>query len=203
MRRSRLSLPVCCLLLLALSTGCDQLDPRNAPLGPGLFPHTTESGASEPTELATEDGYEGATRTAKWIGSSGGSLSLAGHVLEVPEGAVSQSLCFTMELVTGDVVDVDLHAWEMESSESCSAESGEKEAKSPEGTLWQGEFEVPVKLGLTYERTNNVSDPSRLLIGWAISATELELLSSSVDTTSETVWTELDHFSQYVLAMPD
>lgn len=191
-----LSLRAAILAFAALGfVACEAVDPTAARLEPVLVPSFAES--EEDGEKVTEDGYSGPTKAAAWIGSSGGSISLAGHSLVVPEGSVTQPMCFTMELGTGDYVDVDLHAWLMESSEGC--EVGEEEW---DGTLWTGEFGVPVRLSLTYSRANNVGDPSLLVVAWEISATELDLLDSSVDETAETVSTELDHFSSYVIAMP-
>lgn len=190
------------LLLLAVAAACDGMGPGHAPVGPDAStPLFQES--EEDAELATEDGYTGPTRAAAWIGSSGGSLSLAGHSITVPEGAVSGSMCFTMELGTGNAVDVDLNAWQMDSSEGCKVEGdGSEGGESWEGTLWQGEFEVPVTLALTYSRVNNVDDPSDLQVAWLKSSTDVLPLSSSIDATSETVWSQLEHFSMYALIIP-
>lgn len=189
--------------LLALVVGlfaCDDTRPRAFPLDPQVVPSFEESESEEDAEKVTEDGYTGPTRAAAWIGSSGGSLSLAGHSLVVPEGAVSGSMCFTLELGTGDYVDVQLHAWEMESSEGCEVEEDGEEGWK--GTLWTGEFEVPVALSLTYSRANNVSDPSDLVVAWQKTSTDMDLLPSQVDPAAETVSTQLDHFSDYILAFP-
>lgn len=198
--------PAALALVVALGFGaCEGAEPTGVGLVPVLVPSFEESEqgeGEEDGEKVTEDGYSGATKAAAWIGSSGGSLNLAGHSLVVPKRAVSQSMCFTIELGTGDYVDVDLHAWSMESSEGCEVEEdGEEEGW--DGTLWTGEFDVPVQLSLTYSRANNVSDPSVLVVGWEKSSTEMDLLDSWVDQTAETVSAELDHFSRYVMAVPN
>lgn len=192
----------CTLALLLLgAAACDGLDPDRALLEPEISsPRFETSEAEEDGELAKESGYTGPTRAAAWIGSSGGSLSLAGHSLVVPEGAVQNSLCFTMELGPSDVIDVDLNAWKMDSSESCKVEGDGGEGW--EGTLWEGNFEVPVTLGLTYSRANNVTDPADLVVAWLKSATETVPVSSWVDTAAETVNGELDHFSAYAAFIP-
>lgn len=181
------------------SVACDSAEPTALRLEPVLVPSFEAS--QEDGEKVTEESYSGATKAAAWIGSSGGSLSLAGHSLVVPKGAVSRSMCFTVELGTGDYVDVDLHAWLMESSEGCQVEEGGEE-KGWEGTLWTDYFEVPVQLSLTYSRANSVSDPSVLVVAWEKSSLEMDLLDSWVDQTAETVSAELDHFSRYTLAYP-
>lgn len=199
---ARRTLPALALLVLGLGAACDGPEQDHALLGPAATPLLEEKSEGDGEEV-TESGYSGATKAAAWIGSAGGSLSLAGHSITVPEGAVSHSLCFTMELGTGDAVDVDLHAWTMDSSESCKVEGdGAEGGEGWEGTLWTGEFEVPVTLALTYSRATNVDDPSTLYVAWVQSATETTPLSSLVDTASETVSGELDHFSQYALFFP-
>lgn len=189
--------------LFVLAAGlfaCDDTKPGAFPLEPHVVPAFETSESEEDGEKVTEDGYTGPTKAAAWIGSSGGSLSLAGHSLVVPEGAVSQAMCFTMELGTGSYVDVDLHAWRMESGDGCDVEKVGGDEWG--GTLWTGEFQTPVKLSLTYSRATNVSDPSVLVVAWQKSSTTMDLLSSHVDTTAETVSAELDHFSMYALAIP-
>lgn len=184
-------------LLLGFLSACDGVARDHDPIGPGRAPSFAESESEEDGELVTEEGYTGPTRAAAWIGSAGGSLSLASHSLTVPEGAIQGDLCFTMELGSGSVVDVDLNAWEMDSSEECKVEGD-----GWEGNLWKGDFDVPVALALTYSRANNVSDPADLVVAWVKSATDILPLSSSVDTASETVSSELDHFSEYALFIP-
>lgn len=189
-------------LVLGVFAACNEAAREHALTGPDL-PRFNES--EEGGELVEEGSYSGATKAAAWIGSAGGSLSLAGHSLTVPAGAVAETMCFTMELITAtSVVDVDLNAWQMESSEGCKvAEDGEEvEAEGSGPTLWAGTFDVPVVLALTYSRAINLDDPDDLQVAWLKSASEIVPLSSSVDSAAETVTGELDHFSAYALFMP-
>lgn len=193
-------------LVLGGFAACDEAGSEHALIGPSLpvFEESEEDGGGD-GELVEEEAYSGATAAAAWIGSAGGSISLAGHSLTVPEGAVSQHLCFTMELGTSTVVDVDLNAWQMESSEGCKVEGNAEEVEAGEGSsrvLWTGTFDVPVSLALTYSRALDVSDPTELVVAWLKSATETLPVSSSVDTASETVRGELNHFSEYALFIP-
>lgn len=208
MRRLLPTVSALLLLLVGFAAGCDQTQQAHSPIGPDLAPlfdQGESGGDGDDGELATEHGHTGSIKRAAWIGRRGGSLSLAGHKLIVPSGAVSTSMCFTMETVAGSVVDVDLNAWQMEDRDDCEVEEdGDEEGEGDEwkGTLWKGEFSVPVTLSLTYARVTNVVDPSRIVVAWLKSATEVLPLSSSVDERTKTVRSELDHFSEYALFIP-
>lgn len=199
------ALTVLALLLVGLVAACDVGEQGRTPLSPDAITPAREDSETDGEEdgtLATEESSSGATRAAAWIGSGGGSLTLDGHTIVVPEGAVGGPLCFTMELGTGDYVDVDLHAWEMEDSDGCKVEGDGEEEESWDGTLWTGTFAEPVVLSLTYSRVTNADDPSDLVVAWQKSATDVDLLPSSVDSEQEVVSAELDHFSMYALIMP-
>ena len=122
------------------------------------------------------------------IGLDGGTVQLLGHQIHVPVGAVSQPTLFTIRIVTNGFVEVDLTA-----------------LGGVGGVIDVGAagFAVPVKLTLTYARSPNVTDPTRLLIlrklGPGYQGT-YEVMPSRVDTTSKTVEADLDHFSDYVMA---
>lgn len=199
-RPSRFAASTLALLLAGFLAACESDPGANTVLGPdGLAPLFEASESVEDAVFATESAPEGPTRAAAWIGAAGGSVTLAGHSLVVPEGAVDGPLCFTMDLRSGSEIDVDLHAWEMDSSEGC---KGDKAGGELEGTLWSQQFQLPVTLGLTYSRATNVSDPSDLQVAWLKNSTQMELLGSSVDEAAQEVTSQLDHFSAYALVIP-
>lgn len=123
------------------------------------------------------------------IGSDGGVLSLLGHVLDVPAGAVSETTLFSMTVLQNGYVEVDLTA-------------------TPRSLLYRlffwrrveaVEFDVPVELSLSYARATNVTDPSRLKIMRVNPDGRHEILPSTVDPVTKTVTAELDHFSRYCM----
>jgi hypothetical protein len=126
---------------------------------------------------------------AKLLGSEGGLLSLLGHVLNVPEGAVSQPTLFSMTAIQSGHIEVELTA-------------------TPQSLLrrllfWRSvpevHFNVPVELSLSYARATNVTDPSRLRIMRINPDGRHEILPSVVDPVTKTVTAELDHFSRYCM----
>jgi hypothetical protein len=126
--------------------------------------------------------------TSKLIGLEGGTVTLLGHSIQVPVGAVSSPTLFAIRLVTNGYVEVDLSA-----------------LGGVGGVIDVGSagFAVPVKLTLTYSRASNVSDPSKLVIlrnlgpGYTGS---YEVLPTTVNVGSKTIFASLEHFSSYVMA---
>ena len=119
------------------------------------------------------------------IGINGGSVSLAGHTITVPAGAVSVPTIFTITLANNGYIEVDLTAV----------------VNTLLGTVDVGSdgFDTPVTLALTYARATNVSDPSRLKIIRLNPNGKHEILPSTVQTGPLTVKAELDHFSRYAM----
>jgi hypothetical protein len=126
------------------------------------------------------------------IGVQGGQITLLGHTLTVPAGAVGQPTLFVLTVLPTGYVEVDLEA-------SLTSLLG--------GLLDIGGsgFLKPVPVTLSYAAGTNVSDPRRLtilrvnsLLGYG----KYEVMPSRVNLTGKTVTTELDHFSRYVIAMP-
>lgn len=123
------------------------------------------------------------------LGSDGGILTLLGHILNVPAGAVSEPTIFSMTVIQNGYVEVELTAT----------------PKSLLSTLFfwrkveEVQFDVPVGLSLSYARATNVTDPSRLKIMRVNPDGRHEILPSVVDTVNKTVTAELDHFSRYCM----
>lgn len=123
------------------------------------------------------------------LGSDGGILTLLGHILNVPAGAVSEPTLFSMTVIQNGYVEVELTA-------------------TPKSLLnslffWRKveevQFNKPVGLSLSYARATNVTDPSRLKIMRVNPDGRHEILPSVVDTVKKTVTAELDHFSRYCM----
>lgn len=120
---------------------------------------------------------------------TGGVLSLLGHALFVPEGAVTEPTIFSMTVIQNGYIEVDLTA-------------------TPKSLLsrlffWTKpktvQFNVPVELSLSYARATNVTDPTRLKIMRLMPDGRHEILPSTVDLENQTVTAELDHFSRYCM----
>jgi len=124
------------------------------------------------------------------ISLNGGSITLLGHTLAVPAGAVTSPTLFTMLLGLNGYIEVNL------------------EALSPSllgGLLNIGGhgFRRPVRVTLSYANAADVVDPSRLVIVhlpglWGYETAEP--VPTTVDPVRKTVTAELDHFSRYAIA---
>jgi hypothetical protein len=126
------------------------------------------------------------------ISVGGGQLSLLGHTINVPAGAVDRPTLFALTVLPTGYIEVNLVASVTDLLGGLLDVGG------------QG-FLKPVPVTLSYDRATNVVDPSRLtilrvnsLLGYG----RYEVMPSRIDRSSRTVTTELDHFSRYVIAMP-
>ena len=123
------------------------------------------------------------TKVSGLIGSNGGSITLMGHTLTVPKGAVSVPTLFTLVALPNPYVDVEATA-------SITGILGQVVDVGIFG------FKKPVTLTLTYSRANNVTNPANLFIGY-FGANGIEPLPSTVNTANKTVSAQLHHFSKY------
>lgn len=126
---------------------------------------------------------------AKLLGRDGGILALLGHVIDVPAGAVSEPTIFSMTVIQGGYVEVELMATPKSLLSSLLFWRKVEEVK----------FNKPVDLSLSYARATNVTDPSRLKIMRVKADGRHEILPSVIDYEKKTVTAELDHFSRYCL----
>ncbi len=183
-RRTLFALPV--LLAGLLLSSCERPATES--------PTTPSAVATHSSSLSSYTRIEGRIpadipdlQASKLIGVEGGSVSLAGHTITVPAGAVGQPTLFTLTLATNGYVEVDLSA-------TVTDLLGNTIDTGSQG------FKLPVTLSLTYAWASNVSDPSRLLILRLLDKDKVEPLKSTVDPTGKTVTVQLDHFSKYCLA---
>jgi len=117
------------------------------------------------------------------ISRGGGRLTVGNNTLEIPKRAVDEPTVFTMRVVAGDTVVVQLHATRLVSGRA------------------YGYFDKPVTLYLSYEDADP-ADVSKLLITYLVDGTtsgEKQGLPSARRFTDKTISAHLFHFSNYAL----
>jgi hypothetical protein len=170
--------------VLALLAACDttQMEPVVPP--PAINPDIIIS-VNGNTHVIKTPSIQNANWGFALIGSSGGSVSVSGHTLRVPAGAVSQATWFMMQVVESNTVHVKLKAWR--------AWDGAAVTQFPN---------VPVKLTLDARNLGNL-DPAGLQIVYLRDGRvdgELEAVPSVFDPNAWKVTGVLTHFSSYALA---
>lgn len=192
MKRTLKALLVAVLIATPLSSCNEQTDPTTASAivepQDGLIGDLLNGVLGLAGSLITGPDANGEEVT-KWIGSGGGTLSTAAYTLTVPAGAVSQSTRFRIEPTNTGTYSVDLSAHRKGGLLGLSLiEVGS-----------QG-FAKPVKLTIKYANATNVQQPSDLVIIYIASNGTVELQTSIVNTTTQTVTSPLSHFSKYAMA---
>jgi hypothetical protein len=176
-------------LALTFSAGCDNAD---SPLAPAE-PQSTVVVGDDNREYTLVEGTIPpglpSLQVSDVIGVLGGSISLAGHTITVPAGAVPRPTLFIMTLRTNGYVAVDLRAYRLGFFRIIDVGSD---------GFANG---ATVKLSLTYSWATNVTDPTQLRIVRRLGGGNVEVLESHVDTDAQVVETELDHFSGYAMAL--
>jgi hypothetical protein len=133
-----------------------------------------------------ESGHDRPQLVSSIFSILGGVLSLDGHGIAVPRGAVLRPTLFTMETVAGPVVDVDLNAFQSNLLNRLLERLGM--------------FNRPVTVELSYAAATNVTDPSRLVVVRLHDDGTYELLPTRIDQQRKVISAELDHFSKYAMA---
>jgi hypothetical protein len=193
MFRTRSSRFVAAILLLFSVAACDRgSDYSNHPTAPQSF----LSGGSYGEYTLANDPLlpgllQGQLSISGLLGTVGGTLEVLGHSIFVPEGAVSRRTLFTIFALPGGYVEVDLNAG----------------IRGILGILFDvggRGFDEPVTVTLSYERSTNVPDPSKLVV---LRLNGLfgqpEEIPTTVDPVNKTVSAKLDHFSRYAIAFPN
>lgn len=166
------------------ATSCDQSRAPESPVAPSSsVASTSYTLVNDPLPLSLSPSELIST---KLIGLTGGSISLLGHSITVPYGAVATPTFFTIAVLPTGYVEVQLLAL----------------APSLFGSLvnvGENGFKKPVTLTLTYSRSTQNLDPSRLLILY-VDGSEQEPVPSVVDPVAKTVSAQLQHFSKYCMA---
>lgn len=136
-------------------------------------------------------------RAEKVIGPEGGYLYAAEHVLMVPARAVSHPTTFRIQASRKRVEGEGTVAVQVSLKAIRTGRAGREVDVGSAG------FNTPVYLGLSYAWADNVSDPSQATILWLTGpGTGEEVPVRTVDYGRKWVVGELDHFSDYVMAMP-
>lgn len=172
------------LSAMLVASACAQDRPAETPLAPTVTPSLSATTTTytlvhdaKPLRLLTSQ-----LTLSTLIGPTGGKVSLLGHVLTVPKGAVTVPTIFTMLVLPTGFIEVELAA-----------------LLPILGTDVGGSFTKPVTLKLTYKRSPDAIDPARLLIV-RVNGTEYEPLVSTVNIDAEAVSAKLTHFSKYAMA---
>jgi hypothetical protein len=182
MTRNRRSLILGVLLALTLGVSCTAGDPTSTDLSidPGGDPRGqlpggmgVAYGSSGTTDLLTCKPLPYLTNT-KLIGPKGGKLKVGSHVLDIPEGALSEDVSITAEQIS---------------------DSSNSVRFSPEGL----EFAKSAELTMSYENCTLVLLPKKIVYTTEL-LTILELLPSTDKFQSKIVTGRIDHFSRYAVA---
>ena len=189
------------VLLLAVTACENEADPIAAvapsaeidPLLGGLLGGSPPAGwVLANDHLLSVGSITDAVSEGQLIGFAGGSVSLLGHTLTVPAGAVTKPTLFLLTVLPTGKVEVDLLA-------TITTLFGVVDVGS------RG-FAKPVPVTLTYSRSTNVgehgSELKVLRIKSLLGYGNYEVMPSTVDTTNRKVTAALDHFSRYSLAYP-
>ena len=151
----------------------------------------------------------------KDIGPGGGELKVAGHVLIVPEGAVDRKTRFTMRVFTNTVdvgmpgagdnqvhVGVELRATRYDCDNDGIGEKVKAKGGCDEQDIGAAGFKNKVRLQLSYAWATNVGDSDQVAIYWLKSNKEAVPFTTVMDKSKSFATAELEHFSDYLLAMP-
>lgn len=118
------------------------------------------------------------------IGPVGGTLAVDNHEVVVPAGAVSNPTEFSMVVLDGRVIEVDLTATDPETGDDVGGKG----------------FKRPVQLSLSYADARvKKRDIDDLVIVRLHEDGTREVLPSTVNRETQQVTAELDHFSRYAL----
>jgi hypothetical protein len=188
------------LLLAFFIASCDHAP--QIPTGPTIEPvyHTVHSEDGQEYTMVEDrlprslDGLS----LSRLIGPDGGHISLVGHRLDVPAGAVELPTLFTLELITDGHIEVRLRAVRQLLDPVLGTVIGTK-------NIGKEGFKEPVTLSLTYARARNIdtNNPPELLIMRMLGETHAdphEPLESETSTTRKIVLTDLGEFSRFCMA---
>lgn len=172
--------PTRVLVALVLSlAGCDSV---GTPVEPMDDPSYSTSAW---IDLVTTDVSVTDETTVQVVGRRGGEVHAGQHSLFIPRGAVSEDTEFSVRLVGGDYIQVELGARRVSDGAEVST------------------FSKDLLLRLSYADAD-VSDPYSLTNVYLADGTTdgtLEALASYVSFSTQTVSSPISHFSGYAMGM--
>lgn len=174
MRSVRRGLSVIGVVLLA-TVGCER---ATMPTAPNVTPSSAV--VLGDWTLVRTVSTQSSTSVSVTIGSAGGTMSVNGHSLMVPAGALTEPLTFTMSTVAGSSVEVSLSA---------------QNQKGAPVTV----FASPVQLSLSYSGAK-VKNVSALKVAYLVNGVIVAVQPSEVDKSQKVVRSWLSHFSDYGIA---
>ena len=136
---------------------------------------------------STPDGYTllsgaasaEASRSAT-LGYNGGKIAIGASQIVIPYGAVSEQTKFTLTMVGQPYLAAKLTA-----------------VRVSDGTLVT-KFAVPLPLRISYAKSvTPIPDPTQLKIYYIVDGTVKSTMPTVVDVKGQTLYTELNHFSEY------
>lgn len=164
------------LAVLAAACGDPSASPVE-PLGPTERAAEVTSALADPVECPTNQ-----TRsTSDLIGTLGGTVSLDGHSVVIPAGALTMPTLITLTVPASNLMEIEIHANDFESFL----------------------FEMPVQITLSYERCTRSNLDHATLTAWYIDTETGELLENMGgvdDKAARTVTFESGHLSGWVIA---
>lgn len=164
-------------LATAFMAACDNSGPDQL-----MVPNADELVASSGKVADTRD-VKAANRAETVIGNNGGSLTVGGHTLVVPAGAVLEPTRFVVRIVEANKVHVKLRAYRVS--------DGAAVTQFPN---------VPVQIKLN--AADVVDRDGYLSVAYLIDGTydgRKEIQPSAFDATSNTLTGWLTHFSDYTI----
>lgn len=175
------SLRAAALLLALASAGCDRPEAPTAPgaLAPSAAPARSLLGTTLGAVTRLACPTDEARRGSAVVGPEGGALAVGGFRVDFPEGAVAQPETFTLEVLAGQYLEIEVHA---------------------EGHAHYA-FARPVTVTLDLTACGGILPAG--LTAWYIDTETKALLQSMgglLDPTARTLRFRTPHFSGYTIA---
>lgn len=192
----KLTVPVMALTLAIV--GCEFSGGAERLTGPGDGPANSD-GVTTETKYRAVKGFcdKNSSRSTSSVirPNRGGELGLAGNLLVVPTDAVTEPTLFVMEVNNAGCngkadLFVKLSAFQQDADRKYTISVGHLG------------FLKPLDLRLNTDPIAEKVDPDQLRIVWQKTDGSQEVYPTTLDTAGKKVWTTLNHFSDYLLAMP-
>ena len=168
------------LLVLPLAVAACTSDTARHPLAPGLEESSSTLAAQGASGLLACPTTVGRSGQAE-IGPDGGTLTVGGHSLVVPAGAVHRAMTFTLSAPASSSLEIEISA----------------------GNQGHYKFRSPVTVRVDYSRCSDSVLPDGPLTAWWIdvaSRSKKGEMPSTDDRAARTLTFTTDHLSGYAIA---